>query len=219
MLMDKDSLLEAIISNVPKPFLNGLNKRIQAAYLSEYHRIKDDPSTLDDQKGARLLDDRYYRIETELHDAAQEAGLPVTARPVAQNSWTFVYVKSNGVGFTQSYVPRQGDFPPNKAKFRQQLAAESALPRFDLGDDDIRVFQPCDFYALIAHNPLGKDFSEDKQHLGGLQLCVPDSAMESWLLQMSIVEIISMYPADSKETLAKPEPIMKSVPKKKRGEG
>ncbi len=99
----------------------------------------------------------------------------------------------NSFGITQSYVQALGDLP-HPAKFRERLAEAAKCPRLPF-DDPEEIFAVKEFYALFAHNPVGRTFTEDHQRLGSLTFCVPSKDMRGWVTEISIPELISFYPA------------------------
>jgi hypothetical protein len=85
---------------------------------------------------------------------------------------------------------------PKPAKYREQLAAMSAIPkapRFDFGDEPQEVLLGKDFYGLLAHNPVGKRFTEHDQRLGMIQFCIPVDDCTEWAVELTVEEILSAY--------------------------
>jgi hypothetical protein len=197
-----------VLEAVPKEFFVELQRRAQAAYRDEFHSVKNCPTVLPEQRLAKLKADRQSRMEWELHQAAIAAGVHVTATPVVENDWSYVYAKSSSIGLTQSYVQFRGDLP-KEAKFRERLAAASQFPQLPLAGESPSLYEPCEFYALIAHNPIGHQFTDNKQMLGSIELCVPDSAMKRWVFQKSLTEIIGLYPTVAKRQIASRDPTLK----------
>lgn len=145
--------------------------------------------------------------------AAKAAGLPYTAKELAENDWHYTYVVAGKFGFTQSYVTAMGALP-QPAKFRSDLASAASVPRLAL-DAPPEVFLPRRLYGLFAHNPIGRSFTEDHQKLGSLQLCIPFKKMDGWALEIGVLELLSRYPAATKAGVAERGPNWKKVPAKK----
>ena len=74
------------------------------------------------------------------------------------------------------------------------------------------MYQQKKFYALFAHNPVGRHFTEADQKLGSLQLCIPYKDMNGWALAMSVPEILSHYPVTIKEAEPTRAPTWKRRP-------
>lgn len=210
----KNHIRLAAIDSLPKVFIEELIKRAEMTYAQCYADLKDDPLTLPEQRSAKLKDDRFYRMERELSEAAKKHGLAITARALPENTHHFVYVVSGVFGLTQSYVQAMGEMP-NPAKFRESLSSAAAIPRLPI-DDLAEIYSPRKFYGLFAHNPIGKRFDDELQKLGTIQLCVPFPEMSGWADEISLNELLSLYPADATiKKVAERAPTWKVVPAKK----
>ncbi|PSM17117.1 hypothetical protein [Nitratireductor sp. StC3] len=200
MATDEEQMRQHILAQAtrsfPKAFLMEALDRIRRAYLEEFSAVAHNVTTLAEQRIFKLNQDRCFRIDWELHEAAAAHGLNVTAKELPYNKWHHTYVTAGAFGLTQSYVPRAGDLP-QPAKFRDALAEAANCPRLPL-DDSAEIYSAKEFYALFAHTPVGRRFSEDEQKLGTLMFCVPDRTMKSWALSVGVPEIIALYPADEK---------------------
>ena len=141
------------------------------ADLGKFADVKADPATLSEHRLPKLIQDRVFRMEWELAEAAKAHGLPYTAKPLPENKWAYTYVICGSFGLTQAYVQTAGSVPI-PAKYREDLAKAAGIPRLPI-DDPAEIYQSKEFYALLAHNPVGKLFAEEDQRLGTLQLCVP----------------------------------------------
>ncbi|MCH8097939.1 MAG: hypothetical protein IID53_12760 [Proteobacteria bacterium] len=105
---------------------------------------------------------------------------------------------------------------PKPARFRERHAAMSNIPKFprlDLGDEPPEVLLGKDFYGLLAHNPVGKRFTEHEQRLGMMQFCIPVNDCSGWAVELAIEEIVSAY-----QVAAPAEKVDRRLPWKKRGE-
>ena len=117
--LQREFLLSKIVESVPRDFLQDFWKRSFAAYADRFHLVRHEPTTLEEHRLPKLLQDRVFRMDWELKQSARSHGLLVTSRPIAENSWCFTYVVAGDVGLTQSYVPtigehqRQPDFVTN----------------------------------------------------------------------------------------------------------
>lgn len=190
----REHILNQATASIPKGFLVEVQDRIRRAYSEEFATVKHNPTTLSEQQLFKLKQDRCFRIDWEIHQAAIAHGLNVTAKELPNNSWHHTYVTSGAFGLTQSYVPRIGDLP-QPAKFREALAEAANCPRLPI-DDSAEIYELKEFYALFAHTPVGQRFGEAEQKLGTLMFCVPDRAMKDWVLSKSVPELIALYPAD-----------------------
>jgi len=144
-------------------------------------------------------------MDWELYTCAKEHGVIATSNLLPENQWYHTYAVSGCFGMTQSYVQAVGDLPA-PAKFRERLA-EAA-----------RIFKVKEFYALFAHNPVGRTFTEENQRLGSLMFSVPSKDMRSWVADISVPELLSLYPAKKTTRKVGRSPTWKA-PEKKSGTG
>lgn len=189
----REAVVDAAVRNIPRGFLEEVQRRAEQAYQDTFQQVNLDPSVLGEQKIHKLRQDRAFRMEFDLAQAAMSHKLPHTAKPVAQNDWSFCLVSAGEFALTQSYVSHVGALPQS-AKFREDLAAAAVFPRLPL-DAPAEVFELKNHYGLLAHNPVGAAFTEDKQKLGTIQLCIPHPDMKAWAAQVSLTELLSFYPA------------------------
>lgn len=203
----RDHLIAQTTINIPKGFLEEFHKRLGRAYDEQFARVKSDLTTLAEQKASKLIATRCFRVDWELHETAKKHGLAATAKPLPENTWHYTYISTGRCGLTQSYVQTLGSLP-QPAKFRENLASAANMPRLPF-DDPQEIYAVKDFYALLAHNPVGQRFSEDSQKLGSLQLCVPSPDMKRWVLEISVPELLSHYSGDTKKTERTTEPVWK----------
>jgi len=185
-------LIGQVVDNVPRGCLEEFERRAQKAYVERFAEVRHDPATLDEHRLHKLIQDRMFRMDWELAETAKAQGLRYTAKPLPENTWAYTYVIAGSFGLTQAYVQTIGALPI-PAKYRDDLAKASGIPRLPL-DDPREIYQPKKFYALLAHNPVGRHFAEEDQKLGTLQLCIPCRDMNSWAFAMSVPELLSYYP-------------------------
>lgn len=208
-------IIETALMSIPKRLLADLNSRIAFAYADTFQEVKQTRTTLDEHRLSNLRLMRPFRMDWELAQAAKAEGLAFTAKPLPENDWSYTYVAAGGFGLTQSYVPYLGSLP-QPAKYREELANAADVPRLAI-DDPKEIYERKTFYGLLAHNPVGRRFREDDQKLGALQLCVPYPGMKAWALEIGVVELMSLYPADAKPASEeKRGPSWKAAPAKKK---
>lgn len=225
MATDESELRNHLIAqttiNVPKSFLIEIQDRFPRAYADLFAQAKSDQATLTEHKIAKLVQDRCFRMDWELNQAAQRHGLAATAKPLPENTWHYTYVSSGSFGLTQSYVPQLGSLP-TPAKFRENLASASQMPKLPL-DEPSEIYQVKQCYALLAHNPVGQKFDDASQKLGGLQLCIPHHDMKGWALEISVAELLSHYAMEPKRSSRTTAPTWKPQAKpdtqRDKGEG
>lgn len=202
MATDEEQVRQHILTQamkaIPKSFLVEMQDRIRRAYLEEFSSVSHNLTTLAEQQIFKLNQDRCFRVDWELHEAAKAHGLSVTAKELPSNKWRHTYATVGVFGLTQSYVPRVGDLP-HAARFREALAEAANCPRLPL-DDSAEIYSVREYYALLAHTPVGRRFVEADQKLGSLTLSVPDRTMKAWALSISVPEFIAMYAAEEKST-------------------
>jgi len=208
-------ILEQAVVNVPRGFVEEYADRARRAYAEMYAEVAASSTTLEHQRLFKLNQDRCFRMDWELYTAAKAHGLVATANLLPENQWYHAYTVTGSFGITQSYVQALGDLP-QPAKFRERLAEAARCPRLPF-DDPEEIFAVKDFYALFAHNPVGRTFSEEHQRLGSLMFCVPSKDMRSWAADISVPELLSLYPAAKVARKASRAPTWKSREKRETG--
>jgi hypothetical protein len=176
-------------------FWKRLQNAMEWAYEDSYQSVINDPRVLEDQRGANLLDQRFYVAETALQRAASETGLVSTGQKISINGWNYTLVRGGGVTMVQSYVQTPADLA-RPAKFREAHSAVNTFlsaPQFDLGDVDPDVFSVSSINGIIIHGPVGKNFDQESQRLGFLNFAVPDETYRTWGLNFSVLEIIARF--------------------------
>ncbi len=189
----RQHILDQAVSNVPRGFIEEFYERAKRAYSEEFAEVHHKPTTLKHQRIFKLNQDRCFRLDWELHECAARHGLVATANLLPENQWYHAYVVSGTFGITQAYVQALGDLP-HAARYRERLAEAAKCPRLPF-DDPAEIFAVKEFYALFAHNPVGRTFTEEHQRLGSLMFCVPSKDMRSWVAEISVPELLSLYPA------------------------
>lgn len=201
MATDDESLREHVLSEavrcVPRSFFVEVHDRTRRAYSECYAEVAASRTTLREQRLSRLVQDRCFRMDWELFEAAKAHGLAVTAKELPSNKWRHAYAAVGPFGLTQAYVQRIGDLP-QPARYRDELAEAARMPRLPL-DDPSEIYAPRTFYALLAHNPVGRRFDEDQQRLGSLMFCVPHSDMKSYAVAIGVPELLARYPVEKKD--------------------
>jgi hypothetical protein len=210
----RDRVIRAAIGNVPRAFLEELHSRAQRAYPDVFAAVAADPTCLPEQQIDKLLQDRHFRMEWELLEAAKAHGLVSTARQITENKRKHAFVSAGTFALTQAYVQAMGDLP-QPAKYRDSLAAAARCPRLPL-DDPSEIYRMRDFYALLANNPVGRRFTEEDQQLGTLSFCVPYRDMKGWAVEMTVLELLAAYPTKMKPVRKDRAPTWKSQPEIKK---
>jgi len=208
-------ILEQAVKHVPRPFIEEYADRARRAYAEVYAEVAASPATLEHQRLFKLNQDRCFRMDWELYTCAKAHGLVATANLLPENQWCHAYALSGSFGLTQSYVQSVGDLP-QAAKFRERLAEASRCPRLPF-DDAEEIFEVKEFYALLAHNPVGRTFTEEHQRLGSLMFCVPSRDMRSWAADISVPELLALYPAKKTAKKAGRAPTWKAPEKRETG--
>ena len=189
----REVVTKAAVANIPRGFLEEVNETFPLAYRDIFEQIRQDGTTLQQKRPWRLYQDRHFRLEWELSQAATRHGLDVTSNPLPENGYKYTYVAAGQFGLTQQYIQHVGALP-KPAKYREELAKAALAPRLPL-DDPEEIYTTKEFYGLIAHTPIGRTFTHDKQKLGYIGLCVPYPNMDGWAFQLSIPELLAYYPA------------------------
>ncbi len=211
-----EHIIEQTIAHIPRGFLYEAMERIRRAYDEEYFEVQHSKTTLEEQRIFKLTQSRCFRVDWDFVQAATAHGLAATAKALPQNKWHHAYVTSGVFGMTQSYVQRIGDLP-HPARFREALAASARCPRLPI-DDDADIYDLKKFYALLAHNPVGRKFRQRDQRLGSLMFCVPSYDMRAWAVSISVPELLSLYPEEKKVAKPTREPAWKTGTERKAAE-
>jgi len=208
----KEHIRAAAVKSFPREFVEELRKTAQRVYQDCFSEVNADSSILEVHKLAKLKDIRYYRMEREISKLADKHRVTWTTEAVSENTHKFVYMVAGDYGLTQAYVQNAGGMP-NPAKYRDNLASASAIPRLPIFEEWKEIDLPRKFYGLIAHSPVGKEFSEHSQKLGTIQLCVPYPEMKGWADEILLNELLALYESDSEQKVAVRAPTWK-VPAK-----
>lgn len=190
-------ILNTLVRDLPQGFWEDARARTRQTYLDVFHEIDANPNLVLEQRLDKLYQDRHFRMEKLLTILAADHGLACSPTLLVENNRSYVYATQGAIGITQTYVPAIGDMP-KPAKFRERLAAMNGIaemPRLDFGDEPKEALRIKDFYGLLAHNPVGKRFTEEDQRLGMIQFCVPVNDCSGWALQLTVQEIIATYDA------------------------
>ena len=214
----KATIVSTFIRDTPKQFWIDLRAAARQAYPECYFRVHTDPNMVHQQRIDCLRQIRHYRMEALISALADRHGMVQSSTMLAENGQHYVYVTGGDVGLTQSYVPAIGDLP-KPARYFERLASMNRIPRLDLGDEPPEVLIGKSFYGLIAHNPVGRRFTEDDQKLGMLQLCVPRGDAKSWAIELAIEDLTAAYPVAKPSRVMKPSPIWKDRSKDEKKQG
>ncbi len=215
------AILAVIVRDLPGSLWSELRTRARQAYSDVFHQTLNDPNVIDEQRIDLLLQARHFRMEKVFKALAEAHGLACSPTLLAENNRRYVYAAGGSVGLTQAYVPAIGDMP-KPARFRERHSAINRLiadPGFDFGLVAPELLQVKAFYGLIAHNPVGKRFTEADQTLGMIQLCVPVSGFGTWAAQFTVQEIVSAYEAAAPAAKTERGPTWKPQEDKKKGSG
>lgn len=189
----KSNVLEAITLSSPKAYWRDCRGAIRQAYMDAFQQVANDPNLVDAQRIHKLHQDRHFRMEHTFFDIASKHKLPASPTLLQDNGYTYVYVATARIGFTQSYVPYIGALP-HPAKYWEKLAEGTGIPRLALCDEPEGIMGIRNFYGLLTHNPVGKRFTEEDQKLGMIQFSVPSMDAKEWVVELAIEEIVSAYP-------------------------
>lgn len=209
----RETLLAMIARDTPQAFWEDARNLARQTYLDIFHEVKAYPNCLAEHRLYKLHQDRFVRMEHLLATLAQKHGLEYSATLLVENDHSFVYATSGAVAMTQTYVPTIGAMP-KAAEFRKRLAKMNEVyraPRLALEDEPQGIFAFREFYGLLAHNPVGKQFIEADQRLGMIQFCIPSKNCNSWQAEFTIEEILAAY-----EAVAPAKVPDRSLPWKKR---
>ena len=206
-------VVAAAVDHVPRAFLEEMHSRALRAYAEAFAAVAMDRTCLPEQRQDKLLQDRHFRMEWELSEAAKAHGLTTTARQITANKRTHAFVSAGPFALTQSYVQAMGDLPQS-ARYRDQLAEAARCPRLPL-DDPSEIYQLREFYALLANNPIGRRFAEEEQRLGALSFCVPFSDMKGWAVELTVPEVLALYPEERRTPKKHLAPTWKRQPDKR----
>lgn len=201
----RQHILAILVRDLPRAFWEDLRGRVRQAYLDIFHQVRNDPNVLDEQRLDKLYQDRHFRMENLLKVVSDAYGLDSSAALLVENNRRYVFASMGAVGLTQAYVQTIGEMP-KPARFRERHSELNRIvrePALNFGLEPPALVELKAFYGVIAHNPVGKRFTETDQALGMIQLCVPIDGCTSWASQFTLQEIISAYAIE--EPTPKPE--------------
>jgi len=184
-----------ILRDTKLPFWRRLQSSMEWAYDESYQAVTNDTRTLEDQKSAKLLDERFYVAERALRQAAADTGMISTIQKISANDWSYTLVRGGAVALVQHYVQTPSEMA-RPAKFRETMSAMNTFlsaPQFDFGDINPKVFDLSAINGILIHGPIGKKFDESEQRLGFLNFAVADESYRTWGLNISVAEIIAHF--------------------------
>lgn len=190
-----EAFWSTLLRDTKLAFWKRLQNGMEWAYEDSFQSVLNDTRILEEQRSAKLLDERFYVAETAMQRSATETGLISTGQKISINGWNYTMVRGGGVSMLQSYVQTPGDFA-RPAKFREAHSALNTFlsaPQFDFGDVDPKVFSVATINGIIIHGPAGRNFDEEGQRLGFLNFAVPDDSYRTWGLNYSVLEIIARF--------------------------
>jgi hypothetical protein len=224
-LIVSDPLLQqevlALLTRETSPtFWQVLAQRKRWAYSEAFASVDQDSRTLENQKKAKLLDERFYLCERALHDAALAAGAVSSDQKVAINNWVYTIARVGPVSIIQTYVQASEDFA-RPAKFREQHAGLNnflSRPQFAFGDVSPAIFEISKIAGIVIHGPRGRPFTEAFQRLEFLNFCVPSEDYRRWEVNLPVAEILAAFNAvpaqHSQRDIATPKPKARDEDKK-----
>jgi hypothetical protein len=205
----REFALSVLVADTPKSFWQRLLERTTFTYGDAYSAVKADPALLAEQRDQKLYQERYFKLEHALITAANETGMPASAKLVGMNLCYYAYVARGRVGLTQSYVQATGEMP-TPAAFRKQLAEMAEFKRvlrLPLSDESIELMTPKRVSGIVLHSPIGRKFNDEDQKLGGIGFFVPYDDYSGWAAQLAFHEFIAAYkPEEEREDRAAPTP-------------
>jgi hypothetical protein len=202
------TIISTFVRDTPKQFWVDLRGAARQAYPESYFKVQTDPNLVPQQRIDCLRQIRHYRMEALVSSLAERHGMKQSPTMLAENGQHYIYVTGGDVGMTQSYVRMIGELP-KPSRYFERLASMNRIPRLDLGDEPKEVLIGKSFYGLIAHNPIGRQFNEDEQKLGMIQLCVPHRDAKSYALELAIEDLTAAYTDEKPDRAAKPSPVWK----------
>lgn len=192
----RDAVIAAFVAKFPKTFWQNADKLYRQMYLEAFWHVQNNPGVAREHKPGLLHQERFFRADTLLQRLAEDAGLASSLTAIATNTSYYCYVASGDIGLTQAYVPAIGALP-KPTDYRNALAVSNPVWRLDLGDEPPEMLRAKPLYGLLAHNPVGKEFTEKRQSLGTMQICVPTPDFNSWEAEILLPEIVASYPSVS----------------------
>jgi hypothetical protein len=207
----KVALFEKIAHNSSRAFWRALGQRFDWAYRESYHVVINERS-LPLQTGAKLLDERFYLVETAFDEAAREGAAISSGQSVEINGWNYTVIRAGELFLMPHFVHGRRCFA-RSAKLREKHAAINAFLReqeLPFGDVPPEIFAPASVAAIILHGPVGKAFEEEQQKLGFLNFAVPRPDHSEWAMNLPVAEIVAYFdsladsPDKSQRDIARP---------------
>jgi hypothetical protein len=216
----QQEVLAMLLRETSPTFWQVLTQRKRWAYGEAFASVHNDPRPLENQKKAKLLDERFYLCERALHDAAVAAGAVSSDQKIAVNSWVYTIARVGPVSIIQTYVQSPEDFA-RPAKFREQHAGLNnflSRPQFALGDVSPEIFEISKVAGIVIHGPRGRPFTEAFQRLEFLNFCVPSEDYKRWEVNLPVPEILAAFnatpAAQLQRDIATPKPRTRDQDKK-----
>lgn len=184
-----------VLRDTKMPFWRGIQNSMEWAYDESFQAVTNDTRILEDQKPAKLLDERFYVAERALRQIAAETGMISTVQKISANDWNYTLVRGGAVAMVQCYVQTPSEMA-RPAKFREAMSAMNTFlsaPQFDLGDINPKVFDLSAINGILIHGPIGKKFEASDQRLGFLNFAVADESYRTWGLNIGVAEIIARF--------------------------
>ena len=122
------AVLETIVTDTNQKFWKRVVHWLEWAYSDAFQQVSNDATVLEDQRSAKLLDERFYSSERALHRAATDADLVASTQKIEVNNWNYTLVRGGGVCLIQCYVQSPSDMT-RPARFREQHAAVNTFLR------------------------------------------------------------------------------------------
>jgi hypothetical protein len=191
----RTAVLATVVSDTNQKFWKRLSDLLEWAYNDAFQAVANDQRILEEQRSAKLLDERFYLAEGALHRAAREADLIASAQTITINGWNYTLVRGGGVCLIQCYVQTPSELT-RPARFREQHAAVNTFlgaPQLALGDIEAALFDVAKVNGILIHGPAGRDFQEDDQALAFANFAVPNETYSCWGLNLPVASIIEAF--------------------------
>jgi len=219
--MDKDAFLDFLSEQLTEEFWILLREALENAFRIAYEdaRRRQEEGKIDAPEFTRTCgQDRHATLEKAIRDSAKAVGLTVEVRKTVAGGVSYSCIRCKRLTLLRTNVMTACKEAPRKSKFRKEFAASNAslLPQQIDMFEEAPPASPEDICAMII---VVRD-REDPSKLAFLGAGLPRPDLSSWLVTVSITEILARYhdksSCEDKTALPKPEVRLKPAARKRR---
>src|ERR1700683_4256176 len=81
----RDFVLSTLVADIPESFWKRLGELAKFVYSESYRVVAGDPALIQEQRGQKLFQERYFKMEHALVAAACTSGVAASAKLIGTN--------------------------------------------------------------------------------------------------------------------------------------